>query len=140
MTLKDLLTKYPDKKLNYNHGDPVFRRSVWEPFFQNLHENKVIYRERFVCLARLEDLETDEHGVRGQVVPLNYFYTREGLRLPSKPWRFGGSWEHMWQGNYWLAQPYAGWCLWPEPARVRAIEKLLAKEDREGAMELVCWE
>lgn len=95
MTLKALLENYPDKKLTYNHGDPVFRRSVWEPFFQNLHENKVIYRERFVCLARLDDLETDESGVRALVVPLNYFYTREGLRLPPKPWRFGGSWQHM---------------------------------------------
>lgn len=135
MTLRELLKKHPD--LSSNHGDPVFRRSVWAPFFQSLHENKVIYRERFVCLARLDDLETDERGVRGTVVPLRYLHVPHYILVPSDSWRFGGSWEYMCQGADCLSQPYASWSVWPEAKRVEAIEKLLSKEDVEGAMELI---
>jgi hypothetical protein len=132
MTLKELQKKHPD--LRYDYGDPVFRRSVWAPFFENLHESKVIYRERFICLARIDDLEMDERGVRGTVLPLQFFRTYPHLIVPSRPWRFGGSWEHMWQGDRTLGQPYASWTIWPEAKLVRAIEKLLAKEDVSGAL------
>jgi hypothetical protein len=135
MTLRELLKKHPD--LSSNQGDPIFRRSVWAPFFENLHENKIIYRERFICLANLEDLEIDDRGVRGTVVPLNFFYTREGLRLPPRPWKFAGAWAHMMQGDGCLSQPYVTWTIWPEVERVRAIETLLSRNDSEGALELI---
>ena len=135
MTLTALLEQHPD--LAYNQGDPVFRRSVWGPFFGNLHGNKVIYRERFICLARIDDLEIDDKGVRGTVVPLVYLFTYPHLRIPARPWRFGGSWAHMWQTGNKLGQPYAGWTIWPEPPLVRAVEHLIAQDATEGALELI---
>ena len=135
MTLKQLQKRHPDLRNNY--GDPLFRRSVWAPFFENLHENKVIYREKFICLARLDDLEIDERGVRGTVVPLHFLRTYPHRITPSLPWHFGGTWENMCQGDRALGQPYASWTIWPEPELIRAIEKLLAKEDIEGAMKLL---
>jgi hypothetical protein len=135
MHLSDLLQKHPD--LAYNEGDPVFRRSVWGPFFGNLHENKVIYRERFICLAQIDDLEMDEKGVRGTVVQLVYLFTYPHLRTPPRPWRFGGSWKYMWQSGNSLGQPYAGWTIWPEPSLIKGVEHLIANEDHEGALELI---
>ena len=135
MRLKDLLEKHPD--LRTNHGDAAFRRSVWAPFFENLHENKVIYRERFICLARIDDLKITDGGVGGTVVPLVYLFTYPDLRTPEEPWHFGGSWAYMWQSNSSLGQPYAGWTIWPEPELIRAVEFLLAKDDGEGALELI---
>jgi hypothetical protein len=93
MSLQELLENHPE--LSRNQGDPVFRRSVWEPFFKNLLENKVIYRERFICLARLDELETDEQGVRGIVVPLQFIYMPHYISKPQGQWRFGGSWQYM---------------------------------------------
>ena len=135
MTLKELQKRHPNLRRNY--GDALFRRSVWAPFFENLHENKVIYREKFICLARIDDLEITEGGVKGTVVPLQFLKTYEHLNTPSKAWRFGGSWEHMWQSENSLGQPYAGWTIWPEVPRVRAVENLLSKDDIEGALELI---
>ena len=137
MTLKELLQKYPDRDLESNEGDPVFRRSVWEAFFRNLYVNKVIYREKFICLARIDDLQSTEGGVRGTVVPLRFLFQYPHLNTPSRPWRFGGSWADMWQGEHTLGQPYAGWTIWPEEERVRAIEALLAKDDVDEALELI---
>ena len=70
MRLNDLLAKYPGPALQGSGGDAVFRRSVWTPFFENLHENKVIYRERFICLVRIENIRITDIGVGGLIVPL----------------------------------------------------------------------
>lgn len=137
MSLKGLLQQYPDRGLQSNQGDPDFRRSVWAPFFENLHQGKVIYRERFICLARIEGLKLDERGVRGTVVPLQVFFTYPGIVPPAKPWYFGGSWARMMQLDGALAQPYAGWTIWPEAGRLRAVEHLLENGDPEGALELI---
>jgi len=135
MTLKELQKKHPELRNNY--GDPVFRRSVWAPFFENLHESKVIYREKFICFARIDDMKIDERGVRGTIVPLVFLRTFPHRITPSRSWRFGGSWENMWQGDRTLGQPYASWTIWPELKLIRAVEKLLAKDDVGGAMKLL---
>jgi hypothetical protein len=135
MTLKELQIKHPD--LRTNSGDPVFRRSVWSPFFENLHEGKVIYRERFICLARIDDLEITDGGVGGTVVPLVYLYVPHYINKPPGTWHFGGSWRHMWQSENTLGQPYAGWSIWPEPSLIKAVESLISKNDVDGALELI---
>ncbi len=135
VSLIELLDKHPD--LSTNNGDPIFRRSLWGPLFENLHENKVIYRERFICLARIDDLKITERGIIGTVVPLVYLFTYPDLNLPERPWHFGGSWARMRQSKSSLGQPYAGWTIWPEASLIRAVEFLLAKGDTVGALELV---
>ncbi len=137
MKLNDLFTKYPARALQACDGDPAFRRLVWAPFLENLHESKVIYRERFVCLARIDDLQITDLGIKGIIVPLNYIHLPTRFHLSFKTWHFGGTWAHMTQGNGYLSQPYAGWAIWPEAERVRAIETLLSRDDAEGALELI---
>ena len=91
MRLNDLLAKYPGPALQGNNGDAVLRRSVWSPFFENLHENKVIYCERFICLARIENLRITDIGVGGLIVPLKYLYVPDYIHgAPKKSWGFGG--------------------------------------------------
>lgn len=136
MRLDELLAKYPAPSLQASNGDAKFRRSVWAPFFENLYENKVIYRERFVCMARIENLEITDIGVGGLIVPLTYLYVPEYIRgAPKKAWGFGGGWAHMTQGDGNLGCKYSGWTIWPEAERVRTIEALLSKGDVEGALE-----
>lgn len=138
MKLKDLLEKYPAPSLQHGNGDAAFRCSVWTPFFENLYENKVVYRERFICLARIENLRITDIGVGGLVVPLKYLYVPDYIRgVPKASWGFGGGWAHMRQGNGTLGCIYSGWTIWPEAERVRAIETLLSRDDAEGALELL---
>lgn len=138
MKLKDLLEKYPAPSLQHGNGDAAFRRSVWAPFFENLYENKVVYRERFICLARIENLRITDIGVGGLVVPLKYLYVPDYIRgAPKTSWGFGGGWAHMRQVNGTLGCTYSGWTIWPEAERVRAIETLLSRDDAEGALELL---
>jgi hypothetical protein len=138
MKLNDLRSKHSADALRASKGDPSFRRSVWAPFFENLHEGKVIYRERFICLARIENLAITDIGVGGLITPLKYLYVPSYIRAaPDKSWGFGGGWAHMTQGDGTLGCNYAGWSIWPEAERVRAVETLLARGDEEGALELL---
>jgi hypothetical protein len=137
MKLSDLLKNHPAQALQSNSGDPVLRRAVWAPFFENLYENKLIYAEKFICLARIDALFIDDRGVGGIVVPLDYLHVPRGFPPPSEPWGFCGGWAHMTQGTGYLSQPYASWAVWPEAERVRAIEKLLSRGDPEGALEIL---
>lgn len=138
MKLTDLLTKYSGSELSASNGDAALRHSVWAPYFENLHENKVIYRERFICLARIENLNITDIGVHGLVVPLRYLYVPDYIHgTPKKSWGFGGSWPHITQGAGTLGCNYAGWTIWPEAERVKAIETLLSRDDTEGALELL---
>jgi len=138
MRLNDLLAKYPGPALQGSNGDAVLRRSVWTPFFENLHESKVIYCERFICLARIENLRITDIGVGGLIVPLKYLYVPDYIQsAPQKSWGFGAGWAHMTQGAGTLGCKYSGWTIWPEAERVRAIETLLSRDDTEGALELL---
>ena len=138
MRLNDLLAKYPGPALQASNGDAAFRRSVWTPFFENLHENKVVYRERFICLAKIQNLTITDIGVGGVIVSLKYLYVPGYIRgVPLESWGFGGAWAHMTQGAGTLGCKYSGWTIWPEAERVQAVETLLSRDDTEGALELL---
>ena len=138
MKLSDLLTKHSAAALKASNGDPAFRRSVWAPFFESLHESKVIYRERFICLARIENLRITDIGVGGLIVPLRYLYIPTYIRsVPKTSWGFGGGWAHMTQVDSNIRCIYSGWTVWPEAERVRAVERLLSRDDVEGAIALL---
>jgi hypothetical protein len=138
MKLNDLLHQHTAAALQASKGDPALRRSVWAPFFETLHENKVVYRERFVCLGRIENLRITDTGIGGLIVPLRYLYIPQYIHsVPKTGWGFGGGWTEMRQAGSKIGCPYSGWAIWPEAARVRAVETLLLRGDVDGALELL---
>ena len=136
MKLSDLRGKYTDKELRWSIGDSEIRYRAFSPFFQNLHEEKVVYYEKFMCVARLDDLKITTEGVYATAVPITPI-PRVGLPenlikryiTPEKPWRIGMKWEWMMMNVISLGNPQVGWTIWPEADRVQTIEKLLGVGD-----------
>jgi hypothetical protein len=143
MKLTDLRSQYSDKDLRRSMGEQALRFKAFSPFFQNLHEGKVVYYEKFMCIARLDDLEITPEGIYALAVPVTPI-PRVGLPEnlinryvpPEKPWRVGMRWEWMMMNVVSLGNPQIGWTVWPEAERVQAVEKLIEAGDFGGVMNI----
>jgi hypothetical protein len=122
---------------NPNRGDE-FRH-----LFENLHENKMIYHERFTAVVELTDIKlTDtyfECGARAvrtctdQSLPFNQ-------PLPIERWTFKSTWEFcsIDRSGRSLIVPYASFILWPGAKLVKKVEALLELNDFE-MVETLLW-
>jgi len=137
--LSDLSKSYTEEELQYSEGDPAIRFRAFSPFFQNLHEGKVIYYEKFMCIARLDDLKITPDGVSATAVCVTPIDRGPRYRIPQKPWNIGMQWGWMTLCSGGLGNPYVGWRVWPEVDRVLAVEKLIASGDIEGIMKLTLY-
>jgi hypothetical protein len=143
MKLSDLKSHYTEKELRWSMGDQELRYRAFSPFFQNLHDRKVVYYEKFMCIARLDDMEITQEGIYALAVPVTPI-PRVGLPenlinryiTPEKPWRIGMKWEWMMMNVVSLGNPQVGWTVWPEAERVQAVEKLLEDGDFDAVMKL----
>ena len=106
----------------------------------------MIYYEKFMCIARLDDLTITPERLSAKAVPVTPI-VRTGMpesmiqryTTPQKPWNIGMQWGWMTLGSGGLGNPYVGWRVWPEVERVQAVEKLIADEDIEGIMKLTLY-
>ena len=102
MKLSDLYKSYTEEELQYSEGDSTIRFRAFSPFFQNLHEGKVIYCEKFMCIARLDDLTITPERLSAKAVPVTPI-VRTGVpesriqryTTPQKPWNIGMQWSWM---------------------------------------------
>ena len=139
MTLQELSAKYTSAELSNLPGDKEFRFKTFSPFFENLYDNKIVYYEKFVCIAQLEDIKITPESFSAIAIPLleiekhsfnpNPFY-------PTKPWKFSTIWDWICLSGNKFFVPYGGWTVWPEPEKVRRVEELVKKGDHERALEL----
>ncbi len=51
MSLEELNLKYTNDELRRIPGDALLRFNILSPILMDLHESKVVYRERFVCVV-----------------------------------------------------------------------------------------
>lgn len=136
MTFDDLKLAHTSDELSYFPGDNDLRFRAFSPILQNLFENKLVYRERFICLVRLEEIQITPEFFSATAVPHLHF-VETGVFGPdslTKPWKFKSSWDWMCMGNNSINVPYAGWTIWPEARRVKAVEQLLLAGDYEEAL------
>ena len=146
MKLSDLYKSYTEEELQYSEGDSTIRFRAFSTFFQNLHEGKVIYYEKFMCIARLDDLTITPERLSAKAVPVTPI-ARIGMpesmiqryTTPQKPWNIGMQWSWMMLNGGGLGNPYVGWTIWPEVGRVQAVEKLIAAGNIEGIMKLTLY-
>ena len=136
MKLSDLKDRYTDKELRWSMGDPEIRYQAFSPFFRNLHEGKVVYYEKFMCVARLDDLKITHEGIYATAVPITPINRTERYKMPQKPWHIGMKWEWMMMNNCSLGNTQVGWWVWPEIDRVKAVEDLLLAEETEKVLKL----
>ena len=137
MTFQQLREQYTENQLSYSPGDEQLRYKLFAPFFLNLFESKVVYSEKFIVIARLEDMEITPKRFGATAIPLLSVKRIEPpYKVDDEPWHFGGSWDMMRLIRNSINMLYAGWTIWPEYDRVKAVEEAVKKNDYEYALSL----
>ena len=135
MTLQEFSSKYSFKELQSLPGE--IRREIYTPFLTDLYENKIIYYERFLCVAILKDITIDDEKFEATAIPyINIQHpAREGRYFPDKPWTFGVGWPYIrLLGDHFGG--YSSWLIWTDKELVKTVEELAIKKDWEFAYEL----
>jgi len=139
MTIYELKQSYSEHDLSYFPGDNDLRYRLFSPLFTNLFEDKVIYRERFICVVRLENIMITSEELSADAVPLTHIeFTGEWRpEPPAEPWTFGGVWSAVCLSANHISAPYGGWTVWPEAELVREVERLAHQGEFERALDLL---
>jgi hypothetical protein len=129
MKLKELQKLYTDHDLCYSTGDRELRHKIFSPFFRD--RGKVIYYEKFICVAELKNLNMTPDLFEATVAPCLAIERvdlpsdmRIHIPVPSKPWRAYCRWEYMTLNGNDFSAHYCGWRIWPEAEQVQRIEQL----------------
>lgn len=140
-------SKYTNGELSSTYLEyKELRYKLFSPLFLNLYENKVIYRERFTCIVKLEDINITPDHVRATA---NFHLLIDtGSAYRNKPipetWTFGAAWQALRfvsnkekTFNYLAA--YANWAIWTDPTFVEQAEKFVLDKNVEAALNLISW-
>lgn len=142
MTLEELSLKYSWEELSKIPGDADFRFKTLSPILQNIYENKILYYERFMCVAVLEDIKITPERFEARAVPLielkRLGSTPDGY-YPEKPWTFGASWPHMAVQNGYFTTYGGMWIAWTDKELVKTVEELAKKGDLKTALNLTLY-
>lgn len=139
MTLKELSEQYTIEELSSDMGGSnTLKYKLFAPFFTQLYENKLIYYEKFFCVADVLDIQITANTLEVHVKP---YLKIEGLEFrllpcPSKPWNFGSQWAGLGIVNNSFHVPYASWRVWPEPELVQKVEECILEGDLRGALKM----
>jgi len=135
MALNEICSKYSWQEIGRIPGDGDFRHKLFKPVLENLFENKIIYYERFICIATLADIKITPERFEATATPyLNI--ERKDRPNRTKPWNFGAAWSFM-SANDGYFSTYGGqWLVWPDKDLVIAVEELARKKDFDAALDL----
>jgi hypothetical protein len=138
--LEELNLKYSFEELQRMPGDRELRRKLFTPFLTDLHENKIIYYERFLCVASLKDIITTPEKFEATATPYINIEKpeEEESRFMKKPWTFGAGWPYIrLLGDHFGT--YGGWLIWTDKELVKTVEELARKKDFKTAYELTAY-
>lgn len=124
MTIDELNEKY-QKELSWTEGDQELRYNLLSPLFKNLYENKVVYHERITCIVQLSDIiiSPERFWAKAQRILLISPGTYENRPIP-EVWNVGAVWAYLTLNGNRLSA-YGSWVIWPDPAFVQKVEKLV---------------
>lgn len=142
MTIQDLHRNYTKDELSAFPGDRKLRYRAFAPLFSDLHEQKIVYYERFLHVVELRDIELAEEGFCATAVPVVPIETPfdPEPRASEQAWVFRGSWDWMRLVSHSINVPYAGWRVWPGRERVKRVEALVVSGRVDEALELTLYE
>ncbi len=137
MRLDDLRPIHTNDELSYLPGKRALRYKAFSPYLENLFEGKVVYLERFICIACLDNLKITKTGFSAIAVPQIQIHRAAFLiDFPKEPWRFAGTWENIRLLHNCFNAPMSGWTIWPESERVQAVENAAKQSDWNTALSL----
>ena len=71
MTLLELSEKYTIEEIGADASDDdTLKFEIFSPFFRNLYENKIVYYDKFLCLALVQDIQITPNYLKIFVAPL----------------------------------------------------------------------
>lgn len=137
MTILQLKENYSSHDLSYYPGDRQLRYKLFAPLFINLHENKLVYRERFIGIIKVEDVVITPERFQATAVPYllierNNRFDKFFFRKPK--WTFCATWDHMRLIDNSINVPYANWTVWCEPELVKEVEQLTIEKNYREAV------
>lgn len=140
MTLQELSLKYSFKDLGSIPGDGDLRYQIFSPILKNLYENKIVYYERFMCVAILKDIIITPELFQATAIPYIKIERVDSkfTFYPIKPWKFGTTWSHLRLFNDHFAG-YGSWLFWPEKDLVKYVEEKARKGKFEEALKLTLY-
>ena len=123
-------------------GDAKFRYEIFSPFLKNLHENKIVYRERIFGIVKVEDMIITPEQFHAKAIPyllLERDYVHEGMQLGFdryffrlENWNFGAKWEFVRLLDKGLGT-YGMWKIWCDPEIVKKTEELILNKQFDEA-------
>ena len=140
MTLEELEIKYSWQEIGKSGGDGELHRKLFTPFLTDIFENKIVYYERFMCVAILENIKIAPDRFEATAIPYITIERGDKPRLRrEKPWTFGSGWPYMTlhDGHF---STYGGlWLFWTDKELVKTVEELARKKEFEKAQELTLY-
>ena len=140
MNIAEINQKYPNNELASLPGDEELKRELFAPLLNNLFENKVVYHERFTCIARLDEIELLPDMFMAKVTALNLIEKGNKMDrlMPQNPWKFGAKWSYLRLINTSLAG-YGSWLIWTDPETVRKVELMTLSGDFKAALQMTLY-
>lgn len=141
MTFEDLKKNYSEEALSSWPGDPELRRTLFAPMLENLYENKIVYYERLMCVARIEEMviTPEDFKAKATVHELveRQANSRMNLSRLNDGWYFGAKWEYLTYSNNSFGMPYTSVAFITDPDFVKMIETLLRENNHREAERLI---
>lgn len=117
-------------------------------WLNNLHENKVIYRERFIILAELENMKFANDIFLAQIKPLKMIYLPRFFRNKEEKTEqvLNSSWEIGFrltpialtlEDQTQKINTYSSFTIWTEPSLVQKVELLVENGKLQEATNLI---
>jgi hypothetical protein len=133
--LADQMPEGTFTKGDFPAGNP-YRGDEFRHLFENLHEHKMIYHERFTAVVELTDIELTDTYFKCEARAVRTCTDQRLLfdqPLCLDRWTFRSTWEYcsITRSGRSLSVPYASFILWPGAKLVKKVEALLELEDFE---------
>jgi hypothetical protein len=140
MTLEEINLKYSVEDLVSTSGDAELRLKLFAPILKDLYENKIIYYERFMCIAIIENLQITPEYFKATAIPylkIERVHSRFPY-YPSKPWTFGAAWTvtRLIKDHF---AGYGSWSIWTEKEFVKTVEEKARKGEFESILDLTIY-
>ena len=140
MTLEEISSRYSWKEVGGIPGDGDFRLKLFSPLLKDLCENKIVYYERFMCVAIVEDIKITPELFEITAIPYIKIERSSSLKYyPVKPWTFGAGWCYTAVHKGYFTTYGGAWLFWTDKDLVRSVEELARKGDFETALNLTLY-
>jgi hypothetical protein len=138
----EIRTKYIEDEIVVFPIRNEFPFDRFSQIMKNLFENKIVYYEKFLCVATLKDIKICSDSFLATAIPHHKIEIKKShyLYYPSKPWNFGSKWSSIRYNESNITSHYAGWTIWPGAERVQLVEECLKKGDFDEALQLTIHE